>query len=201
MDNSMKKRKAEKEEKKKKKEKNKQQIEQYKIQLISFAQGQEEDELVLTSLSKNERITLHEHATSIGLKLKYRRSDNDGWIMIFYKSKFSDTPHICLKEESIRMISQIKCEELYVENPSLINALNIRRHTCNRIQLTKPPKVTSKNPNIDRVRKSLPVFGYRENILQTIKDNQIVVITAETGILTQIRAIKYNALIIILHAY
>lgn len=201
MDNSEKKRKMGKEEKKKKQEEKKQQLEQYKIQLISFARGQEDDELVLTKLSKNERISLHDYAISIGLKVKYRQSDDDGWILIFHKSIFSDPPHICLKEESIKMISKINFEEPYIENPSLINALNISRHTNNRIQLTKPPKVTSKNPNIDRVRKSLPVFSYRENILQTIKNNQIVVITAETGILAQIRVIIYNALIIILHAY
>lgn len=34
---------------------------------------------------------------------------------------------------------------------------------------------------IDRARKSLPVYALREKLLETIRDNQVVVLVGETG--------------------
>lgn len=45
---------------------------------------------------------------------------------------------------------------------------------------TVPPS-TNIDPNIRKVRDSLPVFQYREQILRAIEMNRVVVISGETG--------------------
>lgn len=47
-------------------------------------------------------------------------------------------------------------------------------------QLTIPP-MTDGSREITAIRQSLPIYEYRDKILATIQQNQVVIISAETG--------------------
>lgn len=51
--------------------------------------------------------------------------------------------------------------------------------TRTRLRLTVPPVVHNTAHN--EARQSLPIYKYRDNILNAITNNQVCVISAETG--------------------
>lgn len=56
--------------------------------------------------------------------------------------------------------------------------------TRSKPQITVPPK-TTKTDHFDEIRRNLPIFNLRNEILEVIEHNQVIVISGETGPLTK----------------
>lgn len=60
------------------------------------------------------------------------------------------------------------------------NAVNSSyRCTLNNLSIVVPPATC--NPQADPQRRSLPIYAYRQHIIETIDQNQVVVISGDTG--------------------
>jgi len=166
------------------------------LSLKNFRIQEEETELEFpTSLGKLERAYIHKLAPEMGFKSKSRGNGQNRYITV-YKNEgstiVSRDAMLSLSKESIDLMTSLLAK-YPVNGRERADLRPITERTTNHRLVTSTRSVgrlASGQPKIPASwggktllsrRKELPIWEFRENIINTINSNQVVLVTGDTG--------------------
>lgn len=119
--------------------------------------------------------------------------------MTLYKEPFSQSissiPELKLSRTTLQIALTFLNSQSTLNDKSFQNQLTSLQMQLSNFDITKnsrngkigqiipqiPPLVQNDDPTIMEFRMNLPVYKYRQNIIDTLSNNQICIITGETG--------------------
>lgn len=101
-----------------------------------------------------------------------------------------DTPSLNLPPNSRKLVHNYlkenpltECEKQSLQSSTNrikeVKSFGCTLATTNIVSIIIPP--ATNNPQAEQQRKSLPIYAYRQQIIETIDQNQVIVISGDTG--------------------
>lgn len=109
----------------------------------------------------------------------------------FIRNPDGKVTHTRISEESIKNIAKLLAVNPVTNNEKINSVVKEKMagdevhmpfvfgDTRTRLRLTVPP--LARNTAYDDIRQSLPIYDYRDEILNVIRNHQVCVISGETG--------------------
>ena len=149
------------------------------------------------SLTSNERAFIHRYCQDIGLTTKSRGKDVKRYLTVYKKR---ETKELCTSELRVSN-KEIELMESFLDNfpvtdrdreeltcPRKVSKGNIDArdkifYRENRMILDNPKLVPPKRKlsQLSEAGRSLPIFEMKENVVELISENQVVLIAGDTG--------------------
>uniref|UniRef100_A0A182KGC2 RNA helicase n=1 Tax=Anopheles christyi TaxID=43041 RepID=A0A182KGC2_9DIPT len=138
-------------------------------------------------LTNQHRAYIHEYVRNKRLKSRSHGKGNNRYLTI-YKTSLSDITHgdavLDLTPESIEILKEVHIEYSMFCNSGTTSTKghSIRLHSSNCTSVTPSiPPLPASAENILTERKSLPIAQFHEMILKCVQQNQVIIISGNTG--------------------
>jgi len=169
------------------------------IAIKTFIQISPENEFDFpTSLTKEERAYIHKVCALLGIKSRSTRDGQSKLITLFKEpvtQSLNKIPELKLSRNTLQ-IAQAFLHSISSQNEKYLRSqLSNLQLQLSNFDITKnsrngkiglvvpqvPPLISNEDDSMIEFRKNLPVYRFRNEIIDTINQNQMTIITGETG--------------------